>query len=58
MKNFILFIKEWLIGKLGGIPMSFFTAEELQRFYNRKMNEAIDKNYYDILNGGFKTNKK
>ena len=38
-----IFIKEWLIGKLGGIPISFLTDEELQRFYNRKMNEAMDR---------------
>lgn len=56
MKNIWLGIKERIIRKLGGIPMWFFTPEELQRFHNRKMNEAIDKNYYDMFNNGFKFN--
>lgn len=54
MKNLWLFFKEWLIVKLGGIPTWHFTTEELQRFYNRKFNEVIDKNYYDIFKNGFK----
>lgn len=54
MSNLWLFIKEWLIGKLGGIPMWYFTAEELQRFVNRKANEAIDRNVYDTFKNGFK----
>jgi hypothetical protein len=48
-------IKNWIIVKLGGIPLSYLTPEESQRIYNRRFNEAMDKCYLDKLNNGFKT---
>lgn len=36
-----LLFKEWLIGKLGGIPLSSLTVEELQRIHNRMTRESM-----------------
>jgi hypothetical protein len=51
MKSLIEFIKEWIIGKLGGIPMNYLDDVELQRLRNHITNKAIDmanKNNYKL----------
>lgn len=48
MKWFKLFIKEWIISRMGGIPIWYLTNEELQHFYNRTMNELLDKENKDL----------
>jgi hypothetical protein len=50
-------IKNWIIVKLGGIPLSYLTPEESQRIHNRRFNEAMDNCYLDKFNNSFKTKK-
>jgi hypothetical protein len=40
-------IKNWIIIKLGGIPLSYLTPEESQRIHNRRFNEAVDNCFAD-----------